>query len=1175
MFYCYIFEIMNKLGLKAILIFVLFLFWNSIFSQFVRFEQKPQIIDASYVNRPTSIVYYDIDSDGDEDFVLSCELEQSLRYLKNNTGSFTEHVLLDSLLHPNNAKKCDLNNDGNLDLIVSSFRQISILFKINKDSFLIKFLKDSQLNDVNSVKCVDLDGDNLLDIVALTHLRTLWFKNLGNNKFSPSKLLLKNNELGSGVNVETPDLNKDGKKDLVILCRDSLYTIMNYGNDSFAILETLIENSANNIGFLLIKDLNSDGYPDIISKVYSNNKTLKWINNGTSSGTFNNPTTFSSYKHSENILSGDLDGDGKDELLMHSHQKIQILKLNSDGVIWKYKMLPNYLYSISDIKIIDYNGDNLNDILTCSSNDDHIQVHLNRGNDSFESITIYKGVSNNSKVFSADWTNNGIQDLLINKDYSNDVFLYKNRGNGTFNDRELLFTSEFNIDKIKTIDLNNDDKDDLIVTAIEKNKIGMLLNGSSSLQTIFSSSNAMLHSELIDLNKDGFIDILISIPDSNQLIFLKNTGNNSFEKKNQLVSNFNPGDGYFILIDLDEDSLKDIFYVEYSSNSKNYFLKNLGNGLFSLPKYITSGYFLPKNSVVTDANFDGFPDIVGASSKTHTFYSFPNDSFRAETRGLPHFYEIEITDIDKRFARQFFTITDEGFQIFYPYRHDYKKLIEKQSIEPFQDRRLFGKFKLIDVDGDNRRDFVVSLLTKDKLEWYKNITGLPILAGTAYSDINKNGKKDTFEKGLSNILISLNDSIKILTDINGNYRYAVDPGVYNISIEEFNETKWKLSSLSPYEYNKELIDTNGFYNLDFGFESKDTLIELALYSNSSFLRCDNITKVNIGVMNLGNAVTSGYLSLFLDSNIKEYSNFSLAPLSNFENRIVWELMNLHPGKNINVSLDIRVPGVNQGILPGDKLKFNLKTSNNINSDTAMLSLNKIVRCAYDPNDKQVIPFNDTLNNITNVGEDLLYTIRFQNTGNDTAFNIKIKDTINQTLELSSFSLLGSSHQDNLEIQFNNNVITFYFKNINLPDSNIDYENSQGFVTFKIDQKKGLNIGTKVINGASIYFDLNPPIHTNKTLNTIGRKIILDESEIIVYPNPANNSFKLRIGENFLTPQLAIYNSLGIKVLELNTISEKSIEISSKNWKQGTYLISIIDKNTNQSSTTKLLILNPN
>ena len=126
-----------------------------------------------------------------------------------------------------------------------------------------------------------------------------------------------------------------------------------------------------------------------------------------------------------------------------------------------------------------------------------------------------------------------------------------------------------------------------------------------------------------------------------------------------------------------------------------------------------------------------------------------------------------------------------------------------------------------------------------------------------------------------------------------------------------------------------------------------------------------------------------------------------------------------------------------------------------------------------------------MNHYTLFDEDLIYTIRFQNTGNAEAFDIIIRDTLDDQLAPETFRVLNSSHYDLLSTSMENDqYLSFEFNNIFLPDSSTNFEASQGYVSYSIRSKEGLPEEAIISNSAGIYFDFNPPIITNTTQNTM-------------------------------------------------------------------------------------------
>jgi uncharacterized repeat protein (TIGR01451 family) len=182
--------------------------------------------------------------------------------------------------------------------------------------------------------------------------------------------------------------------------------------------------------------------------------------------------------------------------------------------------------------------------------------------------------------------------------------------------------------------------------------------------------------------------------------------------------------------------------------------------------------------------------------------------------------------------------------------------------------------------------------------------------------------------------------------------------------------------------------------------------------------------------------------------------------------------------------------------------------------------------AYDPNDKEGLPLGYKASRFIDQNQAIDYRIRFQNTGNDTAFTIVLRDTLSDFLDIASIKTGASSHKYTWAIE-GQNVLVFRFDNIKLVDSFRNVAASQGFVSFKINQKKDVALGSKINNLADIYFDYNAPIRTNKTLHTVGKDFIISALQTVsalpnvkinVFPNPFNAEATIDIqGFEKITP----------------------------------------------------------
>jgi uncharacterized repeat protein (TIGR01451 family) len=141
--------------------------------------------------------------------------------------------------------------------------------------------------------------------------------------------------------------------------------------------------------------------------------------------------------------------------------------------------------------------------------------------------------------------------------------------------------------------------------------------------------------------------------------------------------------------------------------------------------------------------------------------------------------------------------------------------------------------------------------------------------------------------------------------------------------------------------------------------------------------------------------------------------------------------------------------------------------------------------SFDPNDKLVSPVGVNDQHLTAFGQELEYTIRFQNTGNDYAYRVVVADTLSDKLDLGTLRVTGASHPYRFTVSGKGRpVLTWTFNDINLPDSARDEVGSNGFVRFTVLPVAGQPEGTRIENYADIFFDYNPPVRTNTTLNTL-------------------------------------------------------------------------------------------
>ena len=412
---------------------------------------------------------------------------------------------------------------------------------------------------------------------------------------------------------------------------------------------------------------------------------------------------------------------------------------------------------------------------------------------------------------------------------------------------------------------------------------------------------------------------------------------------------------------------------------------------------------------------------------------------------------------------------------------------------------------------------------EDLLEFCEEIR---LLSYSVFYDSNQNELKDSDELLLSNFPIEI--APIGVTAISGQ---TTLPGQLLLESDDYtaqfvDNSDWGLTTPSSVDFS--LSDSTKIAEVFFGLYPKVFSSNIVTSISSTPLRCGTEVSFNLSVKNLGTNFESGTLWLDIDPRLSDFT--SNADITN-GNTLGWNFQDLHPGHEFSKEVNIQIP-VPPQIPVGEILKFKSYFDNGENE----FEYNVEVRCAYDPNDKLVTPdrsaeYQGTA--YTKFDEDLIYTVRFQNTGNAAAYDVIIRDTLDTNLDPSTFKIISSSHYEvlNVSIEDEHNV-TFEFKDIFLPDSTTNFEASNGYVSYLIKTKDGLPEETPIQNTASIYFDFNPPIVTNTTENLMVTQLPTsstnnqnEQLDIHLFPNPTDGKIYLS-GVDLRDAVVSVYDLTG-------------------------------------------------
>ena len=417
--------------------------------------------------------------------------------------------------------------------------------------------------------------------------------------------------------IAVGDVNNDKKPDVVMSCSGYIAVLLGKGDGTFQAPVYYANQGGGNLAAPALVDLNGDGYLDvaIFTAVANTSSLTVYLNGGSvAPGTYGAPKNYSLGSVSGAFygpLSGDFNGDGKQDLLLLTGTNLIVLYGNGDGTLQaqQTQALPASSFSPS-AAIGDFNHDGATDVAynaageCCTPGEQaSIQILLGNSNGVFAKGSALPIAPENGLLASAQLTNDGNLDLVVTGGFTT---VFRGDGKGGFTEGASYAAS------------------------------GMPLVG--------------------DLNGDGKLDLLLAngqTPTGAGFFFLDGNGDGTFEGVPTVPINTN---GSVVYADLNGDGIADAVYQSspLNNNLDSSIVSALGRGdgtFTTLNQSISLVGALNTSSalVIGDFNGDGKPDLAVAagvdscpapSGNNGTISIFPgngNGSFGSaiSTAGLP------------------------------------------------------------------------------------------------------------------------------------------------------------------------------------------------------------------------------------------------------------------------------------------------------------------------------------------------------------------------------------------------------------------------------------------------------------------------------------------------------------------------------------------------------------
>ena len=548
----------------------------------------------------TGLAIADVDGDRRPDVVVVGPSYGVAVLLGKGDGTFAApRIVLDGSRNPQAIVAADFDGDGTIDLAVAFPDYVRVMLGRGDGAF-DDVSGSPTIKGVSAITAADFDGDGRVDLAiaggdgTVSVMRGQGRRDLADPIEYPA--------IRGATGLFAADFDGDGKLDLLAVNKALSVTLSNIGGELRAGKITENDSGAHRTG-VAVDDVNHDGKADVAASYYEQEDEWLTIDLGRGAAQI---MTFAYWQRPSALAAGDLDGDGKGDLVVGMSRGATVLAVlgNGDGTFRKGEY-----FGLTDaptaLAVADLDGDGKLDVVAVAGG---LDVLLGEGDGTFHGERALVVSRDTARVVVGDVNGDGLMDCVVtDADNFDRVLVYRGDGHGYFHEATGTPVEIPNARaRLALVDLNGDGKLDLVSA---DHAMVLLGKGDGTFEPHREWSRPVAATDLVvgDFNGDARPDLVLLLPGSRSLSLLTGKGDGSSEEP-QTIDLGGALIRALAAADLDGDGKLDL---AVTTDAGLDVLFGLGDGRFEPASHLLPGAALAAIAV-GDFNRDGRPDSAVA-----------------------------------------------------------------------------------------------------------------------------------------------------------------------------------------------------------------------------------------------------------------------------------------------------------------------------------------------------------------------------------------------------------------------------------------------------------------------------------------------------------------------------------------------------------------------------------